>query len=202
METTSGRPRKRRASSGVQSTSTVTFMMRFLFAAPPAIGGEDSETEKSAPGKRFCARCWRSSGWFQSLNASAGAQHIRPRWHPSGVALVASAETAGSGDTQNSRRTMDRPAKCPLVSPIPVHKRTGSSPPMPAVPRLRDWLPLRLARTSWEQPPPCTARPLLIVGQLQPGHGYLGHAAADHPQLFRCGFREVDDTVAARHAVI
>jgi hypothetical protein len=36
-----------RASSGVQSTSTVTFMMRFLFAAHPAIGGQDREMGRS-----------------------------------------------------------------------------------------------------------------------------------------------------------
>jgi hypothetical protein len=37
-------------------------MMRFLFAVRPAIGGQDSETGKSSPGKRFRARCWRSTG--------------------------------------------------------------------------------------------------------------------------------------------
>jgi hypothetical protein len=42
-------------------------MMRFLFAARPVLEGQDSETGKSPPGKRFRARCWRCGGRFQSL---------------------------------------------------------------------------------------------------------------------------------------
>jgi hypothetical protein len=63
-----GEVEEARASSGVQSTSTVTFMMRFLFAARPAIGGQDSEMGRSCPqAKRFRVRCWRSGGRFRSL---------------------------------------------------------------------------------------------------------------------------------------
>ena len=91
---------------------------------------------------------------------------------------------------------------CPLFG-VSTRERTFGSRPAPVISRMSamqspdpeadrplsthasrvpsGMLPLRLARTSWEQPISCAARLLLIVGQLQPGHGYLGHAAPDHP---------------------
>jgi len=56
MATTSGRPKKRRASSGVQSTSMVTFMMRFLFMARPAIGAKAAKWKVAPQAKHFRVR--------------------------------------------------------------------------------------------------------------------------------------------------